>query len=77
MTAMEHPRVAEQDDSNATSHTFADFRAEIDEKRFDVPPRNIAARGVRKHQLQRSRDFRLVSKRYHILVLHSRLQRRV
>ena len=51
---MEHPHFAEQDDSNATSFAFADFRAEIDEKRFDVPPKNIAASRVRKHQLQRS-----------------------
>lgn len=54
---MEHPHFAEQDDSNATSFAFTDFRAEVDEKRFDVPSKNIAARGVRKHQLQRSPAF--------------------
>lgn len=51
---MEHPDFAEQDYGDSTSLALTDFRAEIDEKRLNVAPRNVAARGMREHQLQRS-----------------------
>jgi hypothetical protein len=51
---MKNADFAEKDDGNSTSFAFSDFRTEVDEERLDISPGYVAARGMRKHQLQRS-----------------------
>jgi hypothetical protein len=54
MRPMKNAHFAEKDDGNSTSFAFSDFRTEVDEERLDISPGHVAARGMRKHQLQRS-----------------------
>ncbi len=51
---MKNADFAEKDDGNSASFAFSDFRTELDEERLNIPPRHVAARGMRKHRLQRS-----------------------
>jgi len=51
---MKNAHFAEKHDSNPASLAFSDFRTEVHEERLDIPPGHVAARGMRKHQLQRS-----------------------
>ena len=51
---MEDADFAEEHDRNATTFTLADLGTEVDEKGFDITPRDITARWVCEHQLQRS-----------------------
>ena len=51
---MKNADLTEKHDSNSTSFAFSDFRTEVDEERLDISPRHVAARGMRKHQLQSS-----------------------
>lgn len=51
---MKNADFTEKHDGNSTSFAFSDFRTEVDEERLDISPRHVAARGMRKHQLQRS-----------------------
>lgn len=46
---MKNADFAEKDDGNSASFAFSDFRTEIDEERFDISPRHVATRGMRKH----------------------------
>lgn len=51
---MKNADFTEKHDGNSTSFAFRDFRTKVDEERLDISPGHIAARGMRKHQLQRS-----------------------
>jgi len=51
---MKNADFTEQHDGNPTSFAFSDIRTKVDEERLDISPRHVAARGMRKHQLQRS-----------------------
>lgn len=51
---MKNADFTEKHDGNSTSFAFSNFRTEVDEERLNISPRHVAARGMRKHQLQRS-----------------------
>lgn len=51
---MKNADLAEKDDGYPTSFAVSDLRTEVDEERLDISPGHVAARGMRKHQLQRS-----------------------
>lgn len=54
MRPMKNADFTEQHDGNSTSFPFSDFRTEVHEERLDISPGHAAARGMRKHQPQRS-----------------------
>lgn len=49
---MKDPNLVEQDDGNTASFTFAHFRAEGDQERFDVLPAKVCAGRMREDCLQ-------------------------
>ena len=51
---MEHPYLAEENDSNSATFSLGDVSAKFPEQRLDVAPLNIGARRVGEQEFERA-----------------------